>query len=90
MYSIFWKLILNIALGIALGYRLSPYWFKYTELVGIVALIGHSVLFVQKHEYKNELTMKLETNLFLIGCGLVLPSITAPNSNTLQIIIRAC
>ena len=39
MFGIFANLLSTLVSGVALGYWLAPFWFKYVELIGIAALI---------------------------------------------------
>ena len=59
MFAIFENLLLKISLSIALGYWIATSWFKYTEFIGIILLIGQTVLSIQNHQDKNEFSIKL-------------------------------
>lgn len=87
MFGICWNLLLNLALSIALGIWLTPSWFKYVELIGVAALIGHTILSIQNHQDKNKFLINLETNLFFIGCGLILCLMKAASSIGFNMII---
>ena len=87
MLGIFWNLLLYISLGVSLGYWLNPLWLKYIELFAIIALIGQSILSVQKHQVENRFSIKLEKILYLIGCGLILCSIKVASDNSFYTII---
>ena len=77
MFGIFVNLLSIFVSGIALGYWLAPFWFKYVELIGIATLIGHTILIIKDDK---TLGSQLNTNLFFIGGVFILCSMEAASS----------
>ncbi len=97
MFGILVNLLLTLASGVALGYWLAPFWFKYMELIGIAILILLLALSAKElqeplqnrdnQDQENWLS-KLKGNLFFTGMGLTLLSTFAGNSDGYDIFIR--
>lgn len=96
MFGIFLNLLSTLVCGIALGYWLAPFQFKYIELIGIAVLIFLLALSAkelrepqenQEHQEGSWLS-QLRKNLFFIGMGLTIFSTFAGSPDGYHIFIR--
>ena len=97
MFGIFGNLLSTLVCGIALGYWLAPFWFKYIELIGIAVLIFLLALSAkelqepqqnQENQDQKSWLSKLKENLFFTGMGLTMLSTFAGSSDGYHIFIR--